>query len=700
MQGIDVNLADQDGRTPLMLAIQDGDLPTVQALLSHGANVNATDNDGWTPLMSAAEYGHLPIIQVLLSAPGIDIDAKQSDGTTALIFAAFRGKDDVAKALIHKGANVNATDNDGWTPLMSAAQKGHLATVQILLNAPDIDINARHNFKHNALYLAAFHKRDDVAIMLIENVADISQLYKKIKTADYSDEEQHLPSLDYLMHYLAQRQADVGNLSIEATWASIFATSAIPIQGDQTAIPSLQALALDAHIHKTQADGPSLAQMAFQTIRDQLLQQKLSAADVVKLISTFNSSTFATALVQTLAIASQLGHYRTESEHQLIFNALQTSGLYGVYEKSQSCLDPDNINRWQVSGQTLLTRAAQAGDQLLVDALIHCGAAHHLHDQHGNNALHAAVKAGKWSVCHHLLALGANPNTSDRSGISTLTYLAQAFAKGDEQAAIIVATLLAPLLARGYRLDRVVKNPDPARPWEKTTIRAILQSNLNRFGSHLHLLYADDINLADANGHTPLMFAAQHGLVAILQVLMTKGANVNLADNNGWTPLMAAAAKGHLTIIEALLSALDIDINAQKADGATALIVAAANGQHEVVKTLIDNGAKVNATSTDGWKPLMFAAEKGHLTTVQALLSVTGIDIDAQKADGATALIVAAANGKDEVVKALINNGANVNAMDNNGSTPLMWALRLGHQTIAQALLDNGAIPNKPTATA
>lgn len=51
IQDADVNLADKDGRTPLMFAARDGDLPAVQALLSKGANINATDNNGMTPLM-------------------------------------------------------------------------------------------------------------------------------------------------------------------------------------------------------------------------------------------------------------------------------------------------------------------------------------------------------------------------------------------------------------------------------------------------------------------------------------------------------------------------------------------------------------------------------------------------------------------------------------------------------------------------
>jgi len=294
------------------------------------------------------------------------------------------------------------------------------------------------------------------------------------------------------------------------------------------------------------------------------------------------------------------------------------------YEKSKSYLSPDNINRWQVSGQTLLTRAAQAGDLPLVEALITCGAASHLPDQHGNNALHAAVKAGKWSVCSYLIKRGANPNSSDRSGVSSLTYLAQAFATGDEETAMIVAKIIAPLLAKGYRLDRVIEDFEALELDSATSILKILQSDLNRYALYLDLLYADNIDLAYERGATPLMFATEHGYVTTLYKLIEKGANVNITDNHGMTPLMYAAERGHLTTVQALLSAPGIDMNAKSLIGTTALHMAANYGKDEVVKALINKGATVNITDNHGTTPLMYAAIRGHRTTVQALLSAPG----------------------------------------------------------------------------
>jgi serine/threonine-protein phosphatase 6 regulatory ankyrin repeat subunit B len=206
-----------------------------------------------------------------------------------------------------------------------------------------------------------------------------------------------------------------------------------------------------------------------------------------------------------------------------------------------------------------------------------------------------------------------------------------------------------------------------------------------------------DIDAKDQFGQTALIIAAIKGNDEAARALINKGANVNAANNNGRTPLMIATAIGHLQIVQALLSAPGIDIDAKDQFGQTALIIAATKGNDEAARALINKGANVNAANNNGWTPLMSAAQHGHLTTIQILLSAKGIDIDTKNSDGATALILAAANGKDDIVKELINNGADVNITDNNGRTPQMWALQGGHQTTAQILLNSTRISNNLT---
>ena len=82
----------------------------LKALLQQGINVNAADNDGETALMEAADSRNADAVRVLI-ANGADVNAADEDGETALMIAADEGNLEAVKLLIEAGANVNARDD-------------------------------------------------------------------------------------------------------------------------------------------------------------------------------------------------------------------------------------------------------------------------------------------------------------------------------------------------------------------------------------------------------------------------------------------------------------------------------------------------------------------------------------------------------------------------------------------------------------
>ncbi len=98
----------QHARNPqtdaLIQAAREGKADTVKALLSgQGVDVNATDNNGNTALLEAARFGHDDVVRVLLTA-GANIKARDKQGKTALMLAVQGGHDDVVRALKQAGA--------------------------------------------------------------------------------------------------------------------------------------------------------------------------------------------------------------------------------------------------------------------------------------------------------------------------------------------------------------------------------------------------------------------------------------------------------------------------------------------------------------------------------------------------------------------------------------------------------------------
>ena len=91
---------------PLHEAAGRGDTAKVQLLLDKGADINAKDSNGETALMEAADNGHLEVVKQLL-AKGADVNAKSSYGYTALLYAADQGHTECVGLLLDGGANIN-----------------------------------------------------------------------------------------------------------------------------------------------------------------------------------------------------------------------------------------------------------------------------------------------------------------------------------------------------------------------------------------------------------------------------------------------------------------------------------------------------------------------------------------------------------------------------------------------------------------
>lgn len=132
--GADVNAAEGDGTTALHWAARSGDADLVQMLVSAGANVRATTRLGaYTPLMMAAQAGHSAAVAALL-AGGADVEATTTTGTTPLMFAAQSGDTRTATMLVEGGAKVDARESAmEQTPLMFAAANNRTDVVKLLI---------------------------------------------------------------------------------------------------------------------------------------------------------------------------------------------------------------------------------------------------------------------------------------------------------------------------------------------------------------------------------------------------------------------------------------------------------------------------------------------------------------------------------------------------------------------------------------
>jgi len=168
----------------------------------------------------------------------------------------------------------------------------------------------------------------------------------------------------------------------------------------------------------------------------------------------------------------------------------------------------------------------------------------------------------------------------------------------------------------------------------------------------------------------PLMLAAKKGDLKSVLRLLKAGAAVNDQDENGFTALHYSVPCGSIRIVKALLSA-GADVNARTNEGVTPLQMSVTMdcGRPEIALTLIDAGADVSATA-DGYSALEIATTESSIDVMKALLE-KGADPNVQDKHGDTPLHMAAMNGFADRVELLLHYDAKPTIRNAGGKTPL-----------------------------
>ena len=156
----------------LLWAVNGGNFEEVRRLLNAGVDVNARDNHGWTALIAAASIDHLGLAEVLVEF-GANLNAKDDRGETALFTAAGLYCDAAfVKLLVENGANVHAKKRNGRTALHMAAIMGEPAIAKLLLEN-GAAVNAKNSHGLTALHEAVRGGELEMVKLLLGEGADV-----------------------------------------------------------------------------------------------------------------------------------------------------------------------------------------------------------------------------------------------------------------------------------------------------------------------------------------------------------------------------------------------------------------------------------------------------------------------------------------------------------------------------------------------
>lgn len=199
-----------------------------------------------------------------------------------------------------------------------------------------------------------------------------------------------------------------------------------------------------------------------------------------------------------------------------------------------------------------------------------------------------------------------------------------------------------------------------------------------------------DINIKNKDGKNMIMIACEKGNEEMFNILIENNADINEKSSWGASALIYASEKGNINIMQYLIDN-GIDVNGKADDNGDTPLLWAVTGQnpYEASKLLIENGADINATNDSGVAPATILA--ASTPKVVKLLKDNGADLDTKFLDYYPPIAIAAGAGNLEIVKALVENGADVNYYPNDiNYTAIFHAIDQHNYEVAEYLFKNG----------
>jgi len=227
-EGMDVNVKNKDGMTPLHTAAINGKGEVVELLIQHGAIVNAVDNVKNTPLHYAlnqendtvSDEKYLRTIKTL-HENGADIEASNKKGNTPLLVATkhLEASEEHIKFLLENGANPNAVNQEGNTALHKVVslsskflEKDTSLVIKMLIsNGAIVDLLNKNG--ETPLDVAIAHKNEHEVLILLANGFDINKLTTKDKgTTWHYLASKHYENLKLLQPFFSKITADINSV--------------------------------------------------------------------------------------------------------------------------------------------------------------------------------------------------------------------------------------------------------------------------------------------------------------------------------------------------------------------------------------------------------------------------------------------------------------------------------------------------------